>query len=54
MKVSQKIKNETTMRASSATAGYLAEENEEENLKRYMHICVHCSFIYNRQDMGSF
>ena len=27
------------------------KENENTNLKRYMHLNVHCSIIYNSQDM---
>ena len=36
MKVPQKIKNRTTIRSSNSTSGYLSEENENTNLKRYM------------------
>ena len=36
---------------SNFTSGYLSEENENTNLKRYMHPYIHCSIIYNRQNM---
>ena len=29
---------------------YLTEENENTNLKRYMHPYIYCSIIYNTQD----
>ena len=36
---------------SNFTSGYLSEENENTNLKRYTHPYIHCSIIYNRQNM---
>ena len=30
---------------------YLSKENENTNKKRYMHPYVHCSIIYDSQDM---
>ena len=51
MEVPQKIKNRTTIWSSNSTSEYLSEENENTNLKRYVHSHVHCSIIYNRQDM---
>ena len=50
-KVPQKIKNRTVMEASSSTSGYLYKENENTNSNGYMHPYVHCSIIYNSQDM---
>ena len=35
------------------TSGYLPEENTTSNSKRYSHINVYCSIIYNSQDMGA-
>ena len=29
---------------------WLSEENENTNLRRCMHLCVHCSIMYNIQD----
>ena len=33
------------------SVGYLSKENKNTNWKRYMHPSVHCSIIYNSQDM---
>ena len=35
----------------NSTPGYITEENENINSKRYMHPSVHSSTIHNRQDM---
>ena len=51
MEAPQKIKNKTTIQFSDFTPGYLSKENENTNSKRYMHPYVHCSIIYNSQDM---
>ena len=32
---------------------YLSREQQNMNLKRYMHLYVHCSIFYNSQDMES-
>ena len=45
----QKIKRTTIW--SSYTFGYLSKEYENTHSKRYMHPYVHCSIIYNNQDM---
>ena len=50
MEITQKIKNKTTIRSSYSTAGYLSEEYEHTNSKRYMHPYVHDIIIYNSQD----
>ena len=47
----QNPKNRTTIWSSNSTPGYLPEENENTNMKSYMHAHVHCSIIYNSQDM---
>ena len=39
------------IQSSSSTPGYLSEENENTNLKRYMHVYVHCNIIYSGEDM---
>ena len=36
---------------SNSTPGYIPEENENTNLKRYMYPHIHSSIIYNNQDM---
>ena len=33
------------------TPGYLSKENKDPNSKIYIHPYVHCSIIYNSQDM---
>ena len=52
MEAPQKIKNRTTIRSSNPSSGYLFERNEITISKRYLHPHVHCSIIYNSQDMG--
>ena len=47
----QKIKNRTTIWSSNSPSGYLSTENENTDLRRYMHPHVHYSIVYNRQDM---
>jgi len=49
MDVPQKVTNRTTISFSNSTFGY--GENENTNSKRYMYPHVHCSIIYNGQDM---
>ena len=51
MEVPQKIKSRTTTWSINFTAGYLSEGNRTTILKRYLHPYVHCSLIYNSQDM---
>ena len=46
---SSKNKNRATIWSSNSE--YLSEENENTNLKRYIHFQVHCSIIYNSQNM---
>ena len=53
MEVPQKLKNRTTKWSGNSTAEYLPKENENTNLKRYMHPCVYCSIIYNSENMGA-
>ena len=50
MEFPQKIKNKITIWSSNST-GYLPEEFENTNLKRYMHPYVYCSIIYDSQIM---
>ena len=51
MKGPQKIKNRTTTRSSNFTSAFSPKENKNTNSKRYMQPYVHCSIIYNSQDM---
>ena len=45
----KKTKNRTTIWSCNSTSGHILGENH--NSKRYMHPSVHCSTIYNRQDI---
>ena len=49
--ISQKIKNRPTMWSSNSSPEYFSKENKNTNLKTYMHPYVHCSIIYNSQDI---
>ena len=49
--VPQKIKNRVTIWSINSSFGYLPEENENTNLKRYLHPYVHWSIIHSSQEM---
>ena len=49
MEVPQKTKNRT--KYDWTNPGYSSEEKKNPNMKRYVHSSVHCSIIYNRQDI---
>ena len=51
LEVTQKIKNRTTLRLGNSTSGYLPKESQNTHLKRPTHPYVHCSAIYNSQDI---
>ena len=51
MEVPQKLKDGTALWPSDSTFGYISEETQRTNSKEYMHPYVHCSVIYNSQDM---
>ena len=51
VEIPQKIKNRTIIRSSSSTSGYLSEENNNANLKKYLEPYVHGHIIYIRQGM---
>ena len=53
LEVPQKIKNRTIIQSSHSNSGSLYKENEDTNLKRYMHPYVHYSIIYNSQGMAA-
>lgn len=45
MEASQNIKNITITQSSNSTFHYLSKENENTDLKTYMHPHVHCSIV---------
>ena len=49
MEVPEETKNTATKWSSNPTSGHIPRENY--NSKRYMHPSVHCSTIYNSQDI---
>ena len=51
MEFHQMIKNRTTILSLNCTPGYLSEEKENTNLKRYMHLNIHSSIIHSNQEM---
>ena len=51
MEIPQKIKNESAFRPSDSTSENILKGTQNTNLKEHKQPCVHCSIIYNRQDM---
>ena len=51
MKIAQKTKTGSAFWPSNPTSGNLCEGTENTNLKEHKHPYVHCSIIYNHQDM---
>ena len=51
METSQKIKNGSAFWPSDPTSGNIPEGTQNTNLKEHKHLYVHCSLIYNHQDM---
>ena len=49
MVVPQKTENRATISPCNLTPGHIFRE--KDNLKRYMHLSVHCSTVYNSQNM---
>ena len=49
LEIPQKTKTRITIVSSTPTPGHLSRENHD--LKRYLYANVHCSTIYNGQDM---
>jgi len=39
------------LESNNSICGYLSKGNKNTNSKRYLHSYVHCSIIYNSQDM---
>ena len=51
MGISQKVKNGTFLRFRDPTSGNLSEETRNTNSKEHKHAYVHCSVIYNLQNI---
>ena len=51
MELPQKIKNGTDLWTNNSTSVNLSKETQNTNSKEYKHPYVHCSIIYNLQDM---
>ena len=51
MEVPLKTKNRATIWSSNLTPGHISRKDYNSNSKRYLHPNVHCSTIYNGQDM---
>ena len=49
--VSQKIENGSAFQPSYPTSGTISEGTQNTNSKEHKQPYVHCSIIYNRQDM---
>ena len=46
-----KIKTKTNVQFNNSSPGYLSKGNKNTNLKMYMYPYVHCTFVYNSQDI---
>ena len=51
VKVPPKFKNRMTIQSSNSISRYFSKENKNTNSKISMHHYVHCSIIYNSQDL---
>ena len=51
MQLPQKIKNVSAFSPSDPTSGNISEGTQTTNLKEHKGPCVHCSIVYNLQDM---
>ena len=51
MEIPQKVKNRITIVSSYFNSGYLSSEYKNTNSKIYVHPYIHCSIIYDNQDM---
>ena len=51
VEILQKIKHGSALWLNNSTSGYMSEEPQNTDLKAHMHPHVHCSIIYNSQDM---
>ena len=51
MEIPEKIKNVSAFWPSSPTSGNISEGTQNTNSKEHKHLYIHCSVIYNHQDM---
>ena len=51
MEIPQKMKNGSAFRPNDPISGNIFEGTQNINSKKHKHPYVHCSNIYNRQDM---
>lgn len=51
MQARQKIKTRTNVQVSNSSPGYVSKGNKNNNLKMYVYPYVHCTFVYNSQDI---
>ena len=51
MVIPQKIKNGCAFWPSDPTSGNISEGTQSTNSKEHKHLYVHCSIIYNHQDI---
>ena len=51
MEILQRIKNWASIWSSTLIFAYLPNENKNTNWKRYVYPDIHCSTIYNSQDV---
>ena len=51
MEIPQKIKNGSAFWPSNSTSGNISEGTQNANSKEHKHPYVHCSIIYNSQDL---
>ena len=51
MEIPQKIKNRPAFPPSYPSSGNISEGTQNTNSKEHKHTYVHCSIIYNCQDM---
>ena len=49
--IGQIIKNRSAFQPSNSTSGNISKGTQNTNLKEHKHPYVHCSIIYNHQDV---
>ena len=51
MGITQKVKNWSAFQPSNSTSGNISKGTQNTNSKEHKHPYVHCSIVYNHQDM---